>query len=101
MDCSIASSAGYGEFTTDLPYCFRYCLSDRVFDVGGTPASATKVDSLSLELVREATSFSISLVEMLITLLEDALALPLDFLLVTVVHCWLSTISGWTHIVSP
>ena len=35
------------------------------------------------------------------TLLEDALALPLDLMLVTVVHCWLSTISGWTHIISP
>ena len=69
--------------------------------MGGVLISAIRADSSSLELVREATSFSVSLVEMLTTLLEDALALPLDFLLVTVVHCWLLTMSGWTYIVSP
>jgi len=101
VDCSIISSAGYGEFATGSPYCFRYYLPDRVFDVGGMLVSATRADSSSPELVREATFFSVSLVEILTTLLEDALALPLDFLLVTVVRCWLSTMSGWTHIVSP
>ena len=101
MDCSITSSAGCGEFTIVSPYCFRYYLPDRVFDVGGAPVSAIRVGSSSPELVREATSSSISLVEMLTALLEDALALSLDFLLVTVVYCWLSTMSGWTHIVSP
>jgi len=63
--------------------------------------SAAKADSSSPELVREVTSSSVSLVEILTTLLEDVLALPLDFLLVTVIHCWLLTMSGWTHIVSP
>jgi len=53
------------------------------------------------ELMRAVTSSSVSLVEIPTTLLEDALALPLEFLLVTLVHCWLSVISGWTHIVSP
>jgi len=89
VDCSFVSSAGCGEFTIDSLYCFRYCLPDRVFDVGGMPVSAAKADSSFPELVREATSFSVSFVEILITLLEDALALPLDFLFVTVIHCWL------------
>jgi len=53
--------------------------------------SAAKADSSSSELVREATYFSISLIEILTTLLEDALTLSLDFLLMTVVHCWLCT----------
>jgi len=60
-----------------------------------------KGELLVSRLVREVTSSSVSLVEILTTLLEDTLALPLDFLLVTVIHCWLSTMSGWTHIVSP
>ena len=46
--------------------------------------SAVKTDSFSSELVREATSFSVSLVEIPTALLEDALALPLDFLFMTV-----------------
>ena len=58
--------------------------------------SAAKADSSSPELVREATSSSVSLVEILTTLLEEALVLPLDFLLVTVIHCWLLTIDGPT-----
>ena len=69
MDCSVASLTGCREFTTDSPYYFRYSFSDRVFDVGGAPASATKADSSSPELVREVTSSSVSLVEMLTTLL--------------------------------
>jgi len=81
VDCSIASSANCGEFATGSPYCFSYCFPDRVFNVEGAPGSATRANSSSLELVREATSFSVSLVEMLTILLEDALALPLDFLL--------------------
>jgi len=48
--------------------------------------SAAKTDSSSHELVRDVTSSSVSLVKMLITLLEDALVLPLDFLFVTFVH---------------
>ena len=63
--------------------------------------SATRADSSSHELVREATSSSASLVEMLTTLLEDTLALLMDFLLVTVIYCWLLMMSRWTHIVSP
>ena len=78
MDCSFVSSAGYREFTINSSYYFRYCLSDQVFDVGGAPVSAAKVDSSSPELVREATSSSASLVEILTTLLEVALALPLE-----------------------
>jgi len=101
MDCSITFLAGCVEFTTGSLYYFMYCLLDRVFDVEGAPASAAKADSSSPELVREAKSSSVSLVEILTTLLEEALALPLDFLLVTVVYCWLLTMSGWTHIVSP
>ena len=76
-------------------------MPDKVFGVGGTPVLATRADPSSPELVREATSSSIYLVEMLTTLLEDTLALLLDFLLVTVAHYWLSIISGWTHIVFP
>jgi len=60
-----------------------------------------KADSSSPELVREATSSSVSLAEIPTTLLEDALAFLFDFLFVTVIHCWLSIMSGWTHIVSP
>ena len=63
--------------------------------------SAAKADFLSPELVREATSFLVSIVEILTTLLEDNLALLLDFLFVTVVHCWLLTMSEWTYVVSP
>jgi len=49
--------------------------------------STAKGDSSSPELVREATSSSVSLVEIPTTLLEDALDLPMDFLFMTVVHC--------------
>ena len=62
--------------------------------------SATRVDYSSPELVREETSSLVSLIEILTTLLEDALALLLDFLLVTIIHYWLLTMSGWTLIVS-
>jgi len=79
---------------------FQVLLPDRVFDVRGAPMLATKADSSSPELVREATSSSVSLVEILTTLLEDTLTLLLDFLLVTVVYCRLSIMSGWTHIIS-
>jgi len=48
--------------------------------------SVVKADSSSPELVRKATSSSVSLVEIPTTLLENALALPLGFLFVTVVH---------------
>jgi len=64
---SIVSSAGFREFTVSSPYYFRYCLSDRVFDVGGAPILATKADSSSPELVREVISSSVSLVEILTT----------------------------------
>ena len=101
VDCLIASSADCGEFAIGTPYYFRYFLPNRVFNVGGVPVSATRVDSSSPELVREVTSSTISLIEMPTTLLEDAIALPLDFLLVTVVHCWLLIMSRWTHVVSP
>ena len=83
-----------------LPYCFKYCLL-RVLDVGGAHASAAKANSSSFELVREATSSSVSLVQIPTTLLEDTLTLTLDFLLVTVVHYWLLIMSGLTHFVSP
>jgi len=69
-----------------LAVLFQVLLTDRVFDVGGASVSAAKADSSSPELVTDATSFSVSLVEMLTTLLEDALVLPLDFLFVTVIH---------------
>ena len=52
--------------------------------------SVAKADSSSPKLVREAIPSSVSLVETLTTLLEDVLAFLLDFLVVTVVHCWLS-----------
>ena len=86
MDCSITSLAGCEEFIISSPYCFTYGLTNRVFNVGGESTSAVKVYFSPLELVREATSFSVSLVEILTTLLEDALALPLDFLFMTVVY---------------
>ena len=47
---------------------------------------AAKADSYSPELVREATSSAVSLAEIPTTLLEDTLALPLDFLLVMVIY---------------
>ena len=50
----------------------------------GVPVLAAKADSSSSELVRKATSSSVSLVEIPTTLLEDTLALPLDFLCVTI-----------------
>ena len=55
--------------------------------------SAAKADFSSPELVRKVTSPSVSLVEIPTTLLEDALALHLDFLCVTVVYCWLLIMS--------
>jgi len=100
-DCSAVSFTGWIEPATSWPYYFKYCLSNQVFDMERAPISATKADSSSPELVREATSFSVSLVEIPTTLLEDALALPLDFLCVTVIYCWLSIMSGWTPIISP
>jgi len=83
-----------------LAVLFQIFLARSIFDVRGVTVSAAKADSSSIELVRKATSSSVSLVEIPTTLLEDALALLLNFLFVTVVHCWLSTMSGWTHIVS-
>ena len=55
----------------------------------GMPVSAAKANFSSPELVRETISSSVSLIEILTTLLEDALVLPLDFLFVTVGHYWL------------
>jgi len=101
MDCSIVFSASWGEFTIGSSYYFKYCLLDRVFNVRGAHVSTAKANSYFPELVKSATSFSVSLVEMLTTLLEDTLALPLDFLFVIVIYRWLSIMSGWTHIVSP
>ena len=101
VDCSTVSFTGWEELVTSWSYCFSYCLLDRVFDVEGVPISAAKVNSYSAELIKEATFFSVSLVEIPITLLEDALALSLDFLCVKVVYCWLSMMSGWTHDISP
>ena len=94
MDCSIVSSGDWKESTIGSPYYFKYCLLDQVLDVGGAPVSVVKTDSSSPELVRQATSSSAFLVEIPTTLLEDTLALPLDFLFVIVVHCWLLTMSG-------
>jgi len=48
----------------------------------------------------EATFVLVSFEEAHITLLADAFPLPLDFLLVTVVHYWLLMKSGWTHMIS-
>jgi len=79
-----------GEFTISSMYYFKYCLLVRVFDVEGAHVSAAKADSSSLELVRDTSSL-VSFVEMFTTLLEDVVALPLDFLFMTVIHCWLST----------
>ena len=101
VDCSTLFSIGWGELATSWPYYFKYYLPNRVFDVEGALVSAAKADSFSLELVRIETPSSVSLVEMLTTLIEDALAFSLDFLFVTVVHCWILTMLGWTHIVSP
>jgi len=67
----------------------------------GVFVSVAKADSSSPKLVREATSSSVSLVEIPATLLEDDLSLPLDFLFATVVHCWLSIITWCTYIISP
>jgi len=80
MNCSFVFTAGYGEFIIGSPY-YSSTACQKVFDVGGVPVSAAKVDFSSPELVREVTSFSISLVEILTTFLEDALALPFDFCL--------------------
>ena len=77
----------WGELATGWPCYFEYCLPDRVFDVEGAPVSAVMADYSSPELVRVATPSSVSLVEMLTTLLEDALDFLLDFMFVTVVHC--------------
>jgi len=93
VDCSIASSADCGESSTGSLYYFRYYLPGRVYDVGGALVSAAKADSSSPKPVREVTSFLVSLVEILSALLEEALALPLDFLLVTVIYYWLLTMS--------
>ena len=71
VDWSIIFSAGWGESTICSPYYFKYYLSDRVFDVGGALVSVAKADSYSPELVREATSSSVSLIEIPTTLLED------------------------------
>jgi len=101
MDCMIVSLAGWEKSTIGSPYCFKYYLSNRVFDMGCAPVSVAKADSSSPELVRDTTSFSVSLVEMLTTLLEDALVLPLNFLFVKSFTYWLWTMSGWTHIISP
>jgi len=67
----IISLTGWGELVIGSPYYFKYCLPARVFDVEGAPMSAAKADSTSPELMRKEIPSSISLVEMLITLLED------------------------------
>ena len=83
-----------GEPAIGSPYYFKYCLSNQVFNMEGVPMSTAKADSFSPELMREAIPSSVSLVETLTTLLEDALAFPLDFLFVMIVHCWVSMRSG-------
>jgi len=68
----------------------------------GRCACVSSKDSLLLSWTSEGGDiFLVSLVEIPTTLLEDTLVLPLGFLFVTAVHCWLSIMSGWIHIVSP
>ena len=62
--------------------------------IGEASCSAARTFFSSSESVREATSISAYLEEAHNILQEDALVLPLDFLLVTVVDCWLWIMSG-------
>jgi len=72
------------------PYrTFKYYWPDQVPAIGGASCSVARTIFSSSESVREAMSVLASLEEAHIMLQEDALALPLDFLQVTLVHYWL------------
>jgi len=79
----------FGKICTASSYFFKYCLPDWVLNVGEASWSTARTNSSSSESMREVTPSSVSFEETLITLQEDALSLSLDFLLDTVVHCWL------------
>ena len=87
MGCLVAASAGLDELATTTSYFFKYYWPDQVLVIGEAACSTTRIISSSSESVRESTSVSASLEEAYTTLQEDAFALSLDFLLVTVVHC--------------
>jgi len=90
----VACLVGLDELATALLYFFKYGWSNRVPAIRGAFCSAARIIFSSSELMRVATSVSASLEEVHTTLQGDALALPLDFTLVTVVHCWLWAMSG-------
>jgi len=62
--------------------------------MSGVFGSVARTIVFSSESVSEGTSVSASPEEAHTILQGEAFALPLDFLLVTVVHCWPSTRSG-------
>ena len=60
MYCSIISSPGWGKSTICSPCFFKYCLPNRVFNMGCAPVSAAKADSSSPELLRSDIFFGFS-----------------------------------------
>ena len=94
MGCSFAFLVGLDELFTSSSYFFKYYWREGVPAIGRASCSAVRINSSSSESVREATFLSAFLEEAHTTLQEDALALTLDYILVTVVHYWLWIMSG-------
>jgi len=97
----VGSSVGLDGFATTSSYCFKYDWPEWVRAMSGAFGSAARTIVSSSESVSEGTSVSTSLEEAHTTLQGEAFALPLNFLLVTIVHYWPSMRLGWTNMVSP
>ena len=100
MEGLTGSAVGCGGAIAVSSYCFKYACPERVPAIGWLGSAAKTIVSSS-ESVSEGISVSASQKEAHTTLQDEAFALPLDFLLVTVVHCRTSSKSGWTHMISP
>ena len=101
VDCLVGSVLDLGGFATISSYFFRHDWLEQVSATSGAFSSTARTIVSSSESVSEKTSVSASQEKAHTTLQGETFVLSLDFLLITVVHCWLSTRSRWTHMISP
>jgi len=101
VDGLVGSEVGLGGFVTNSSYFFKYDWPERVSATSGILSSMARTIVSSSKSVSKGLSVSTSQEGAHTTLKGAIFALLLDFLLVTVVYCWLSTRSRWTYIISP
>ena len=85
VDCLVASLANLDELAT-LYRIFQVMLAISSFCYELAPYSVARTTLSYFESLKEAALVSTSLEEVHITLQGDDFTLPLDFLLITIVH---------------